>query len=1074
MKKTLTLALLCCLCLSSAFAQTRISGRVVDAGDGQAIPFVTVMIKGTTTVTQTDMDGRYAITVANANQVLSFSFVGYATQEITVGTRTVIDVLLPVDAMNLDEVLVTAYGTSTRKSFTGSAAQMSGEKLASRPVMNINQALNGFTSGVQVTGGSGQPGSSPTVRIRGIGSINASTTPLYIVDGFPMAGSYNDIPAEDIASVTVLKDAAASALYGNRAANGVIMITTKKGAFNEKLRVNISAKQGIVVRRMPELETMNHKDWVEIMWETYRNGLVSGNVSMEAANIRASSAPKSASGSYTDGVISKILYNPYNVPADQMVGLDGKLNPNAKLLWPDDLDWWGALSRTGKRGDYSVSASGGSEKSSYAASASYLKEEGYIMRTEYQRLTARASGDFKPKDWFKFGVSVNASITEEEYSGSLNDGGSGYANPFYFARNVGPIYPIHVHDQTTGAMLYDDAGQSYWDWGGRTDLGSPARPFAAGRHIVAEMLYNMELSQRQALTGNIYAEISPIKGLTIKTSTAGTFQGRYVSRYDNKIVGDGSPAGRASREALFYRTWTNTQTANYTNAFDKHSFTILAGHESYAHEYDDLYGFRQGQVMDGNTELINFTVTNNLTSSKDRITSEGYFGSANYSFDNKYNISASFRRDGSSRFHKDNRWGNFWSVGGAWRLEREPFIQELSWINQLKFRASYGSVGNDGLSGYYPYMALYSIGHPNASEPGTLQSSLPNNDLKWEVNTTLDLALEFGLFNKLSGSFEFFHRISDNLLFGVPLPLSSGAANYSGTSASITRNIGTMYNRGVEFQLEYDAVRQKDFAWRLALNATSYQNRITKLPEDSRENGIISGTKKLMEGRSRYDFWLRQWWGVDPDTGNSYAYLDTDAVAYNPSNADHKIIGTDTLTRNISNGRYYYTGHTSLPKVFGSISSNLRYKRLSLDFMFTWALGAKMYDGTYVNFMAVDANYSSAKHIDMLNRWQKPGDITNVPRLDDAFATSATASGTDRYLISGNYLNLQSVTLSYQLPTSIKGKNFLSGATLYLTADNLFMLSARKGLDPTGSIDGTTGNSYAPSRAVILGLNISL
>jgi len=1072
MKKTLILAFLCCLC-STMWAQTRVTGRVVSGEDGQPLSFASIALKGSNTVAITDDNGRYTINVTGANPILVFSTIGYVTVEVPVGNRTVIDVTLNPDAVSLDEVLVTAYGSSTRKSFTGSAAQISGEQLVQRPISSAGQGLSGLTSGIMIAATAGQPGSNPTIRIRGTGSYSATNDPLYVLDGAPYSGNINDIAPEDIASITVLKDAASSALYGNRAANGVIIITTKRGKAGERTNIRVTIKQGTTDRGLPEQKMLNHKDWMELMWETYRNGLMDANpkLTMEEASIRASSAPKNASGTYTDGLISKILYNPYNVPADQMVGTDGKLNPNAKLKWADDLDWFGALSRMASFSEYSISGTGGTDKANYAASATFLDNKGYIMKTKFNRMTARAAADFKPVNWFKAGVTVSATVRNESFSSA--DGGTSYVNPFYFARNIAPIYPIYVHNQETGEYLYDDAGNKYWDWGGRRDLGSPSRPYSNGRHIVAEMTYNMDDQRTNSINGNVYAEISPIKGLMFKITSSPNLRAILSKGYQNNIVGDGAPAGRASRTNTMYSTWNNNQIISYNGSFGKHDYSILVGHESEQYEYNYLYGFRQSQVMEGNSELVNFTTTNSCTSYTNTRRSEGYLANLTYSYNNKYNLSAYYRRDGSSRFHKSSRWGNFWGFGAAWRLENESFIQPVKWIDQLKLRASYGVTGNDDV-GLYPYMALYSIGYPNASAAGSYQSAQANFDLKWESNYMLDVALEFGFMRWLAGSVEFYNRITDDLLFSVPLPLSSGAASIGGTTASITKNIGKFRNWGVELQLDMDIIKKRDLSWRVTVNASTNKTLVVRLPDHLRETGLISGTIKMEEGKDRYNYWVREWMGVDPADGKALYRLDTKNVPYSPTNAEHRIIGADTLTLNVNGARYFAPNKSPQPKAYGSFNTNFRWKKFSAQLIFMWSFGGTITDGTYSNFATYDTSYGNSKHADLLKRWRKPGDITDIPRASDYNVTYLNAGSTNRWFISGSYINLNTATISYQLPTTFNGKRLVSDARIYITGDNLFQVSARYGMNAAQNLTGTTSNVYSPGRTITLGLNFNL
>ena len=742
-----------------------------------------MVVKGTTRGVTTDTQGNYRIEAGNGS-VLVFSSVGFNTQEISVGNRTNIDVTLVSTESSLDEVVVVAYGTARKSSLTGSTAEISREKLTVRPITNVANALDGAAPGIQANAANGQPGSAPDIRIRGFGSINASSSPLYVVDGVPYTGSIANLNTQDIETFNVLKDASATAIYGSRAANGVILITTRRGR-SDKPRFDVVATQGISSRAIPEYDRVGPAQYYPLMWESYRNSLVSATSSPLTPTVASQVASGLVAG--RNGIVTLLGYNAYNVPANQLIDVNGQLNPSAQLLYPDDLDWMKPLQRQGKRGDYTATFSGGNDRTDYYVSLGYLDEQGFIIRSDYKRYTGRINVNVKPLSWLKTGLNLAGTITK---SNQASDGSStGYVNPFFFSRNMGPIYPVYAHNMATGEYLLDAQGQRIYDLGNLTALGLPTRASGGspGRHVVAETMLNQSLFKRNVLSARTYGEVTFLKNFRFTTNISADLNSYLASGYENTLVGDGAPAGRASKTNSFTTTININQLLNYSKTFGEHNVEVLLGHENYDYTYNYFYGSRQGVIAEGNTELINFTTTNSLTSQTDRYRTEGYFSRVNYDFANRYLLSGSYRRDGSSRFSQKARWGDFWSVGAGWRIDQENFIKGRPWLNQLKLRASYGQAGNDGISTYYAYQALYSLGFNNALEPGFLQSTLANEDLLWETNTSFDVGVDYTLWNgRVSGSAEYFHRQSDNLLFDVPLPVSSGVL-------SQTRNVGTMF-----------------------------------------------------------------------------------------------------------------------------------------------------------------------------------------------------------------------------------------------------------------------------------------
>ncbi|WP_261387344.1 TonB-dependent receptor [Chitinophaga pinensis] len=1038
---------------SEVIADINVRGRVTDPA-GTPLVGVSVRIAKGNKGTVTDMKGEYTIE-APSTAVLVFSYIGHIDQEVAVNGRASLNVTMQIDTKGLNEVVVIAYGTANRKTFTGSLTQIDSKALQTRPISNVFNALEGAAPGIQVNSGSGQPGAGPSIRIRGVGSINASSDPLYVVDGVPFEGNISSLSTDDIESMSVLKDASASALYGARAANGVVMITTKKGKRGSN-HVQVRAMQGVTSRAIPEYDRVDAFQYYPLMWESYRNTLFTGNTTLEQANQGA-----------TTNIKARLGYNPFNVANNDIVRTDGTLNPDAKLLYAEDLDWTKAILRDGSRGDYGVSFNGGSDKNDYFISLGYLKEKGFVMKSDFERINGRINVNANPTSWFKTGLNVNGTFTKSNQANTI-DNSSSYINPFNFTRNMGPIYPIHAHDATTGALVLDRNGNTIYDLGDGSLGGQVARPAGAnaGRHIIQETELNDNSFKRNALSARTFGEVKFLRDFKFTTNIGVDVTNDLVGTFDNTTVGDGAPAGRASRTSRMTTGFTFNQLLDYNRSFGKHNIDVLLGHENFDRTYNYLYGARQTVIVDGaSTELDNFTTTNSLSSRTDKYRTEGYFTRATYNYDEKYFASASYRRDGTSRFSQSLRWGSFYSVGAAWALSNENFMKDISWIDLLKARASYGVVGNDALLDensnaiYYAWQALYDP-YANASEPGVLQRSIASN-LRWEQNKTFDVGIDFSfLKERVSGSIEYFHRESDNLLFRVPVPVSSGLKYES-------KNIGTMWNKGFELQVGVDVVRNKDFKWNINLNATTYKNQIVEQPQKE----IVSGTKKLMVGQSQYDFWLREYLGVDPEDGAPLYRAQNTTI--NPNNRNTRVTKNgDTATILVSNARYHYAG-SAIPDVYGGITNTFNYKNFELSFVVSYQIGGKVYDQTYMGLMH-GGTYGSALHVDALKRWQKAGDVTDVPKLQFNNVTNINAGTSDRWLTSASYVNLRRVSLGYTLPKAWTSAMHISGANIFASGENLYLKTARKGMNVTQAFTGVTSNVYSPARVVTVGINVGL
>lgn len=1029
-----------------SFSQERtVSGVVSDAGR-MVLPGVNVVVRSTKSSTQTDFDGKYVVK-AKTGDVLVFSYMGMQDKSVTVGTSSTVNVVLQEGGKTLDEVVVVAYGKAKKSSYTGSATQIKSEQLENRPLTNALSVLEGSTSGVQIQSSAGQPGSAPEVRIRGFSSINGSNNPLYVVDGVPFSGDISNINSNDIESLTVLKDAASTSLYGSKAANGVIIITTKTGkSAKDKFSLNVST--GMTSRSIKEYDRVNVYDYYPLEWEAIRNSRPMANQSqIDAAN------------AYASGRVPVVLVtNPFNVPDASIVGTDGKLNPNAQLLYPDDLDWAAPLQRAGVRQNVDFSYQGKSEKSNYFASLGHLKEEGYIQKSDFERTTGRLNLNTSLKEWFKTGINLSGTVTNSNLAVNGVDNTSSFNNVFRTVRYMGPIYPVYDHTEN-GDYELDGAGNKIYS----TARGSGA---SNGRNIVYETLNNVDNEKGLALSGRTYFEISFLKDF--KFTTNASIDKSYFNRtYTyNTEIGDGAPSGLIGKEDNILTGITYNQLLNYSKKIGNHTITALLGHESFDYETNFTTGSKTGQVVPDIPEFINYATTTNLNSYSRDYATESYFSRVGYDYNDKYIFSASLRRDGSSKFAKDNRWGNFWSFGGAWVLSKENFLVDNSWVNDLKLRASIGEVGNDShISNsdlnFYVSQPTYSLGYDNGSEGGIVTNAAGAPDLQWEVNTQKDIAVEFGLFkNRLKGAVEYYNRNTDGLIFSVPNPLSSGLDER-------VENIGSMYNRGIEVSLDGMILKTTDFSWNLNINASTIHNEITSLPQ--KEIITTTGNKKLMVGQSLYDYWLRSWYGVDPADGYALYVADPNKMATNDPTG--RVVNGVNVTTDQNKALYHYAG-SAIPDLFGSFGNTFQYKGIQLDVLCSYQIGGKMYDTNYASLMHTGNNYGSALSTDILNRWQKPGDITDVPRLDVNRNTQASAAS-DRWLKGSDYLALRQVNLSYKMPSDLLSKLEVDNATIYINGENLLLFTKRQGMDPTQTFNGTTQNRYIPSRIITLGLNLN-
>jgi TonB-linked SusC/RagA family outer membrane protein len=1031
---------------TAALAQRTITGKVTDE-KGIPVANASVLIKGTNAGTSTKADGSFNLAVPADGKALIISSVGFIDAEFKLGTTNTISVSLVSENKAIEEVVVVAYGTQKKGTITGSISKIDSSALQTRQISNISQALAGAAPGIAATSGNGQPGSGAAIRIRGFGSINASSEPLYVVDGFPYGGFIGDINTNDIESISLLKDASSTALYGARAANGVVLVTTKKGR-TAVPRINVYVNYGQNNRGIAEYDRVNTLQYYPLIWQGIKNG---AQYPVTGTGATAAAAAQTASNT----VATQLIYNPFNVPGNQVVNLDGSLNTNAALLY-NDFDWYTPLERNGPRVETGFSVSSKIAKSDYFFSLNYLTDKGFVIESDFKRINARMAINSQVKDWLKTGINVTTAIINTNQA--AGDGSNTFVNPFVFARGIGPIFPVRAYT-TTGQPIFNAVtGEQWYDYG--LHPGAVNRPSGAspGRHIILETLLNKRLTKRNSIIARTFLEAKLAKFLTFTTNVGVDLNNTRALTFQNRTVGDGvTPGGRSTNSANEFRTITLNQLLNFNKKFGNHDIAILAGHESSKTIDEYITAERTGAIADGNIQLANFVTATQATGNEDNLRRDAYLSRFNYSYKNKLNLDVSYRRDVSSRFSPKSRWGNFYSIGGAWAISEESFVKNSKWINYLKLRASYGTVGNDALGTYYEYQALYGLGFNNAGEPGVLATRPNNPDLTWEVNVTKNVGLEFGILkNRISGSIEYFDRGSSELLFDVPQGLSS-------IITTITQNIGTMSNKGIELQLNLDVVKSKSFNWDVQFNITSLKNNISKLPNNNAP--ITSGTKRLEVGKDIFAFYLRRWYGVDPTDGAGLFYANSASstdIRTGPKG--------EKLTNNPSNADFGYAG-TAIPKHFGSINNTFTIFDLSISCLLNYQVGGKFYDGNYAGLMGVA--YGSAMHTDLLNAWKKPGDITNVPRLDINQTNARYNAASDRWLIDASYLNIRNVSVNYNVPKSLTSKLKVESLRVFVGGENLLILSKRQGLNPAESFNGTNSPVYTPNRLINFGFNMN-
>ncbi len=1029
------------LCAQLWAQNKTVTGRVTDA-QGIGIGDASVIVKGTSIGTTTAADGTFTLSVPSTATTLLFTSVGFDAAEFSIVNRNTVTVSLATAANAVDEVIVVAYGTARRQTFTGSASTVKGEDISKQQVSNITKSLEGLVPGLKATAGSGQPGSGASIRIRGIGSISASSAPLYVVDGVPYGGDISAINPNDVESISVLKDAASAALYGARGSNGVILITTKKG--KGAPRFELQARYGVNSRGIPEYDVIRDPaQFLEVYWESLKN---------EAMARSVNPLSESAARAYASAnLIPKVGgYNPFNVAPGLLIDpATGKVNPNAKLLYQDD--WEKELFEPRPRQEYVGTLSGSSEKTRYYLTFGYLNDKGYVIKSDFTRVNSRLNLEQEVNTWLRVGF--NAAYANSKQA-TTNEQNSAYQNPFNFTRNIAPIYPVYLRN-AQGEFVLGSDGKRLYDFGNGV-MGT--RQFVATENPRATLDYDINTYNADNLSGRAFAEFKILPDLRLTINYGMDLNNYGEVSFQTPLFGNAaSVSGRGSVDRGRDLTTNINQLVNYNKRFGDHNLDFLLGHESYLLRQEFLTGSKENFLLPQNPQLGNGVSIQSLSSSEDEYSVEGYFGQVKYDFKSKYLLSGSIRRDGSSRFAPENRWGTFYSVGAGYVISEEDFMKGIPWINMLKFKASYGIRGNDAFNNYYPYLDQFSVVNNNG-QIGLGFTYKGTYDLTWEKNRDLDIGAEFRIFNRITGGVTYFKRSIYDLLFNVPQALSTGIT-------SVPLNVGNMENWGWESEVNVDFVRSKDWNISLGVNASTFQNKITRLHEINREQGITTGNFKYMEGKSIYEFYTWRYAGVDASTGRALFYKDE-------LGADNKPTGKLLTTQVNSEATRYYTGKTAFNDLFGGANLNVRFKSFDFSVLSSYAIGGYVYDNNYRGLMYAGGGVITTWHKDIENRWRKPGDVTNVPMVLDNYQDANSPS--DRWLISASYFDIRNISIGYSLPTSLTKRVSLGATRFYVTADNVYMFSARKGLDPRQSFTGTIGNVYSPIRTISVGLSTSI
>ena len=1011
------------LMIGTALAQTKVNGTVISQDDNEPVIGASVLVVGTQVGTVTDANGQFSLTVPAGKSTLRITYVGM--EPIEVSARPNMRILLTSDQKALDEVIVVAYGTQKKASFTGAASTIKSDKIEKLQVSNLSNAFEGQVAGVQSFSSSGTPGSGSTILIRGIGSISGTQTPLIVVDGVPYEGSLNSIPTQDIENITILKDAAANSMYGARGANGVIMVTTK-GSKTGRAKVNFEARWGFNTRGVKNYDIISDAgEYYEMMYEAYRNSLIDEMGWAEASNYAA------------ENLIGKVLkYNKFKGIADNAIidPATGRLNPLAKTYkWGDD--WQKDPFENGFRHEYNANISGGSESTKAYLSLGYLGDDGYVVGSGFKRYNARLKVDHQINKNIRLGGNIFYSHTDQRTFGLTGN----YAqNIFLTAQTIAPIYSIYLYDEEGNPVL-DENGDRVYDYGDIT-----GRPTSVNSNSIAQAKLNNNQTEKDNLSTRGYFEWTFLKDFKFTANVA----------YDlfNTYGGE--------KKTQRYAAINLNQLLDWNHQFGDHSVHVLLGHETKKDKSKYMYGHMTNFADPTNPEFANATVYQELTSYTSEYALEGYFAKGEYNYLDRYYFTTSIRRDGSSRFHKDKRWGTFWSIGGSWRLKEEPWLKNVNWLSALKLKASYGTQGNDNVGYAHNYTDLYNVDRVDGSA-ALSKVNRGNPDLTWEKSKNFNVGFEAGFWNRLNVSFDFFVKKTSDMLYASPLAPSEGKPS------TIYRNEMDMKNTGFEIEINGDIIKTKNVRWNAALNLTHYKNQLTRLPvskpAELYPDGYQAGDYWRKIGGSLYDWYLYEYAGVDPTNG---------LPQYNKYVTDED--GNETIEKvnTITEATQRQTGKSAIPDLTGGLSTTVEAYGFDLSIQTAFQFGGYVFDSFYNSLMS-SGSLGSNFHKDMFNRWTPNHTETNIPRLFYMGSNEGISGNSDFYLTKASYFSLKNITLGYTIPKKITSKWGIENLRVYIVGDNIWLKSKRRGLDPRQSINGTTSSVYSALSSYSFGINLS-
>jgi TonB-dependent starch-binding outer membrane protein SusC len=999
MKKSLFIVCLLLLYAGMSLAQRDVSGRVLDNESQTPLQGVSVTVKNTNIGTTTEADGSFRLTVPAGARTLVLSFTGFASREVSLSeTQNSYDLSLSRSVQSLNEVVVVAYGQQEKRKVTGSISKLSGKQVENIPLTSIDQILQGKVAGLQSVATSGQPGAAQQIRIRGIGSISASSAPLFVIDGLPVnTGDASDltnssnllasINPNDIESISVLKDASAASIYGSRAANGVIIITTKKGKAG-KTQIRVDAEAGS--NDLAYLPDMGKPLTREEIDELYREGLA--NAGFPQGDI--------------DFIMDEFFF--YNTEAN--------------------YDWLDLVTRKGQQQQITASASGGDAKTQFFLSGGYFKQQSPVIGSDIKRYTSNIN--LKHSLSQRVNVGVNLNISSFKQTGEVES--ANFRNPMIAGLALLPTQEAYNAD---GTPNYDP------------------NVFSQIYNPLAIIQYDKQNNQTSKFLGSANLEWRIIDNLRFTTRFGIDYNNIEEYLYYNPIFGDAASTNGFTSNAynrLYNRVWTNFADYNFRTMESKLDGVVTLGYEAQQSKSYTQSG--QGNTVPKNGS-VPFPIPAvptlaSVTGSDYAFTS--LFSRAQVNFLNRYSLSGSVRRDGSSRFGANNRYGTFWSVGAAWNIDQEDFMQNSKTFSALKLRASYGVNGNAGI-GNYDWRSTFLFTTTYNGQPGSFQASIGNNDLTWEENKPFDVGVEVGVFdNRLAVEADYYIRKTENLLLNEPLSPTGGFTTYS-------NNVGAMENKGIEVTLNAIPVRTKNFNWTISLNAAWNKNKVTQLRPGVEE--IIGNPFTLKVGEDVQSYFVRQWAGADPDNGNPLWYRD---ASKNETTSDFSEAGR------VING-------SASPKGFGGLNTVFTYKFLSLDAQFNYQYGNYLFNQWDFLFISDGAFLGLNHNHKQLQRWQKPGDVTDVPRFEYANAT-ASNEVSSRYQYKGDFIRLRNITLGFDLPATWTERIHLSSARLYLRGTNIWTKTFDDNItmEPEQPISGLSDLQFFIPKSYTAGISIQL